>query len=83
LKTVLPASYQGRVEVLLVAVGVQRWGTFDPETSVVQFHAEPQPDNEDLLDLATLQTLVNRGTVFALEPGEVPGGDSLAAIFRF
>jgi len=83
LKSILPASYQGRIEVLLVAVGVQRWGSFDPSTSVVQLHPAADPDSEDLLDLATLQTLVNGGTVFALEPGDVPGEALFAAIFRY
>jgi len=83
LETILSASYQGRVDELFVAVGVQKWGTFDPNLSAAQFHAKSEPGDEDLLDLATLQTLLNGGAVFALEPEMMPDEAPLAAIFRY
>jgi hypothetical protein len=39
--------------------------------------------NEDLLDASDVHTLLNGGTVYAVEPEQVPGGSLLAAIFRY
>jgi hypothetical protein len=83
LKEVVPAAYHGRVETLFVAVGLQQWGTFDPDTDVVQLHEETKSGDEDLLDLAAVQTLLNRGTVYAVELEKVPGEAPLAAVFRY
>ena len=83
LKEVVPAGYYGRVETLFVAVGLQQWGTFDPATNTVQVHEETEPGDEDLLDFAAIQTLLNNGTVYAVEPEKVPDEALLAAVFRY
>jgi len=80
---IIPAAHQGRVETLFVAVGVQQWGSLDLGTNVVQLHEEAEPSSEDLLDLAAVQTLLNGGTVFAVEPERMPDETSLAAVFRY
>ncbi|MBC7234168.1 MAG: hypothetical protein H5T68_13105 [Chloroflexi bacterium] len=82
-KEVVPAAYHGRVEVLFVALGIQQWGRFVPETNTVHLSAEPTPGDEDLLDFAAIQTILNSGTVYAVEPEKMPDGAPLAAIFRF
>jgi hypothetical protein len=83
LKEVVPAAYHGRVETLFIAVGFQQWGTFDPATNTVQVHEEAEPSDEDLLDFAAAQTLLNSGTVYAIEPEKVPDETLLAAVFRY
>ncbi len=83
LKEIVPAAYHGRVESLFVSVGIQQWGTFDSDTSVVHLHPEAKPLDEDLLDLAAIQTLLHAGTVYAVKPEEVPDGVVLAAVFRY
>jgi hypothetical protein len=83
LKEVVPAAYHGRVETLFIAVGFQQWGTFDPAMNTVQVHEETEPGDEDLLDLAAIQTLLNGGTVYAVEPEKVPDEALLAAVFRY
>jgi hypothetical protein len=83
LKEVVPAAYHGRVEVLFVAVGFQQWGVFDPATDVVQLHEEAKPGDEDLLDFAAVQALLNSGTVYAVEPEKVPDEAPLAALLRY
>jgi len=82
-REVVPAAYHGRVEMLFVSVGVQQWGRFVPETDTVHLSAEPMPGDEDLLDLAAIQTLFNGGTVYAVESEKMPDDALLAAIFRF
>jgi hypothetical protein len=83
LKEVVPAAYHGRVETLFVAIGLQQWGTFDPATNAVQLHREVKPGDEDLLDFAAVHTLLNGGTVYAVELKKVPDEAPLAAVFRY
>jgi hypothetical protein len=86
LAAVLPAAHEGRVESLFVAVGLQRWGRFHDITYTTEVHAAPQDGDEDLLDLAAIQTLLHHGRVFAVPPAQVPDdgtGAPLAAVFRY
>lgn len=77
------AAYYGRVEHLFVAVGVQRWGSFDEQNNELEVHDTPEIGDEDLLNSAAIQTLLNGGTVYAVEPDQVPDTAPLAAIFRY
>ncbi len=83
LAEVVPAAHYGRVDVLWVALDTQIWGRFDPEAGNLQRREDPEPGDEDLLDLAALQTLSNGGTVYAVDAAGVPGGGPLAALLRY
>ncbi|MBD2100523.1 hypothetical protein [Leptolyngbya sp. FACHB-261] len=83
LEDIIPAAYYQRIDSLFVAVGQQQWGEFDPETYTVQLHREAEPNDEDLLDFAAIHTLLNGGTVYAVEPGQVPDKAPVAAVFRY
>lgn len=83
LKEIVPAACYGRVDSLFVAVWVQQWGTFDREANIVELHPEAQPGDEDLLDLAAIQTLRNGGAVYAVPPEEVPDAPPVAALYRY
>jgi hypothetical protein len=82
-KEAVLAAHHGRVDVLFVAIGVQVWGSVDPSTGTVKVHQDPEPGDQDLLDLAAIQTILNGGTVYASEPEQVPEGAPLAAVFRY
>lgn len=85
-KEVVPAAYAGRVESLFVAIGFQQWGIFDPNTNTVDLHTNMAPGDEDLLDLAAVQTLLHGGSVYTVTQEKIPGDPkhrSLAAIFRY
>jgi hypothetical protein len=71
------------VDELFVAVGVQVWGHFEPEQDRVHLHEPPEPGDEDLLDLAAIQSLIKGGTVYAVLPEEVPDQAPLAAVLRY
>ncbi len=83
LEEIVSRAYDGRIDILFVAVGIQQWGHFEPETHQVHLHLEAEPGDEDLLDFAAVHTFLNGGTVYALRPGEMPEGKSAAAIFRY
>lgn len=83
LPTIVRAAHQGRVQLLLVAAGAQRWGTFDTEADRVAVHAEPAADDEDLLDRAAVQTYLQAGDVYVLASDAMPGEMPVAAVFRY
>jgi hypothetical protein len=82
-KEAVLAAHHGQVDILFVAVGIQVWGNFDPSTDTVHMHQDPEPGDEDLLDLAAIQSTLNGGTVYAVEPEQMPDHASLAAVLRY
>lgn len=83
LQEVVSAAIYGRVDSLFVATGVEKWGIFNSGANTVQLHENEEPGDEDLLDLAAVKTFLNSGNVYAVEPEKVPGGEPLAAVFRY
>ena len=83
LQDVVSAAYYQRIESLFVPVGMQQWGLFNPSTSEIQLHQKHEPGDEDLMDFAAIHTVLNGGTVYAVEPEKVPGDAPLAAVFRY
>ncbi len=85
-KTIVASAYHGRVDSLLVAVGVQQWGKFDAQSGDVILHDSREPGDQDLLDLAAVETLAHAGDVYAVSADQVPdagGGGQAAAVFRY
>ncbi|MBE9182059.1 hypothetical protein IQ268_26185 [Oculatella sp. LEGE 06141] len=83
LQEAVTAAYYGRVDRLFVANGQQQWGRFDTETNQLEVHSDMKPGDEDLLNMAAIQTILNGGTVYAVEPEQVPESAPLAAVFRY
>ncbi len=80
---VLEGAHHGRVDALFVDGGARMTGCFDQEESRVLTGESCGGEEEDLLNLAVVQTLIHGGTVFAISSGAMPGGEPLGAIFRF
>jgi hypothetical protein len=83
IKEIIPAAYYQRVDSLFVSVDEQKWGKFDSETTTVDLHPEPEPDDEDMLDFAAVHTMLNGGRVYTLESEDMPNGAIVAAMFRY
>jgi hypothetical protein len=83
IEEIIQSAYYQRVDSLFVAVGEQHWGHFNPDTMTVDLDPEPQPDDQDMVDFAAVHTLLNGGTVYAVEPEKVPDEAPMAAILRF
>ncbi|MDW8071475.1 MAG: hypothetical protein RMK79_08370 [Anaerolineae bacterium] len=77
------AAHHGRVETLFVATDVQVWGRFDPTTNTVHMHPSPEIGDEDLLNLAAIQAILNGGRVYAVDLEQMPDHAPLAAVFRY
>jgi hypothetical protein len=82
-RDVVLAAADGRVDVLFVAVGTRIWGTFAPDTRMVELREEEPGRTEDLLNVAAIHTILNRGTVYAVPPADMVEGAPVAAIFRY
>lgn len=83
LKETVAGAYYGRIDQLFVATGLQQWGNFDPQANELQLHSEAEPGDEDLLNAAAIQTLLNGGIVYAVESEAIPDQAPIAAIFRY
>lgn len=83
LSTAVKAARFGQVETLFVPLDVQIWGRYDEANNRVIRDGQPGPGNEDLLDLAASETILNSGQVFAVPREQMPGGGDLAAILRY
>ncbi|UMZ72583.1 hypothetical protein [Natranaerofaba carboxydovora] len=84
IREVLPASFQGRVETLFVPLGVKVWGKYNLENDSLEVRdSEPMPNDEDLFDLAAVETYLNNGNVYAVNRDEMPQKDKIAAIYRY
>lgn len=79
----VPAAHHARIDVLFVVVGVQIWGSFDEATNAVEVHEEHQQGDEDLLHLTAARSIFSGGTVYAVEPEQMPAEGPLAAVFRY
>lgn len=77
------AAKFGQVETLFVPLGEQIWGRYDSENYQVSRTSNPRPDDEDLLDFAASETILNSGQVFAVPREQLPGDGDLAAILRY
>lgn len=83
LEEIVRAAFHGRVDVLFVPLGVQRWGNFNPVGDKVRSLEAGEPGAIDLLDFAASQTLLNSGAVYALLLDEMPHNSTVAAVFRY
>jgi hypothetical protein len=83
LESAVKAAKFGQVETMFVPLNEQKWGRYDVENNRVILESEAGPENEDLLDLAAAETILNSGQVFAVPREQLPGNGDLAAILRF
>jgi ribose 5-phosphate isomerase len=84
LHRIVPAAQQGRIESLFVDRTAHRWGTFDAATGSVTVRSSPTSErgDDDLLDYAAAETLLHRGSVYAVAADAVPVPPA-AAILRY
>lgn len=82
-ETIVPAAFTGRVSTLVLSGAEQWWGRYDPQTGKAVLHRTPAEGDEDLLDLAALQTLEKGGSVVNLPPEDMPRGETAVALLRY
>ncbi len=82
---IVPASTDGRVDVLFIPRGRRLWGRYHAvERRVEIADGSNGHGGFDLLDFSAVQTLLHAGRVFVVEPERLPAeGCDMAAVFRF
>ncbi len=84
LREVVTSAQSGRVGTLFVPLEQHVWGSFDPGSGEIKMDEQETVFNDDLIDLAAVQTLFHGGTVFAVRQEDMPGDEEdVAAIYRF
>jgi hypothetical protein len=87
LEEILRAADEGRVWMLLLEAGAERWGALNPASGTVSVHAQAQSGDEELLDRAAAATLGHRGQIWVLPKEELPAallaGSPVAAVYRY
>lgn len=83
MQTVLSGAFQGKIDALFVEQNASLWGRFDAETNVLEAHPQEQQGDDDLLELAAVQTIVHRGDVYAVPAERMPLQGPVAALFRY
>lgn len=80
---IVKAARWGKVDTLILAEGEHLWGRFDESANEVETHDRPSPLDDDLLDIAAQQTLLNGGEVKIVDRPHVPRGATAAGIMRY
>ena len=80
---ILPAAYQGKIETLFINPVIHQWGRFDSRGQSVVEHANPEPGDDELVNLAAMHTFESRGEVVPRSAAEMPSQQPLAAIYRY
>jgi Bacterial archaeo-eukaryotic release factor family 3 len=83
LREIVPAAISGRISALFIDCKRSRWGRYDPANNAVVLHMERQPGDQDLIELAAVETMRNGGDVFDLQPKNGDAGESAEALLRF
>jgi hypothetical protein len=83
LKNIVPAAIGGRIDALFVDCTQSRWGRYDAANHAAVVHDQRQEGDQDLVELAAVETLRHRGEVFALDRAGASSGDAAQALLRF
>lgn len=83
LQEILPAAHSGRVKNLFALRDHTIWGMFDPDSNTLAITPTNQPGTDDLMNLATIYTLIAGGQVYSLKPKEMIPATPLAAVYRY
>jgi hypothetical protein len=83
LRDIVPAAISGRISALFIDCLRSRWGQYDPANHAAILHSEREPGDQDLVELAVVETMRNGGDVFDLRPEEGGAGSSAEALLRF
>jgi len=84
LKTIVSSALHGRISTLFITNGQTNiWGKFKEDKQDIEVHEEKKPGDEDLLDKAAINTMLRGGTVYIVEPQDMPDRTPAAAIMRY
>lgn len=80
---IIPRAEEGRIDILFIDPDESVWGYWNRDGGLIQVHEQPAENDQDLSDIAVLQTLLHGGQVYAVPRGAIEGGSPMAAILRY
>lgn len=80
---IVAAAAKGQVETLFMVAEQQQWGSFDLQNYQVKLQDTPNQDSVELYDFAAVNTFLQGGQVYFLEPAQMPAQASILAIMRY
>ena len=83
LEEIVAGAVNGQIDTLLVTEDAQAWGTYDLQANKVEMHQEVKDDSVDLINLAVVQTYLQKGKVYTVDASLMPEGKNALAILRF
>lgn len=81
--TVIRAATRGQIATLFLREGAHQWGVFDADSDDLELVSTPSDGDEDLLDLAAMETMAHGGTVYVVNSDEMPTSQPIAAWLRY
>ena len=81
LNEIVTASNEGHVEALFIPQNRACWGRLG-RSGDIEFHETRQPGDEELINLAAVNTLTHGHPVYEMEPDPTRNGGRLSAIFN-
>jgi hypothetical protein len=84
IREIVPAACNGRIDTLLLSRDDDVWGRYDRESESVRIHRDGRRlGDEDLLDLAAVESLLSGARVQLVDRDDVPGATVAAAVYRY
>lgn len=80
---IVPAAYDGRIDTMFVDETAHQWGLYAKDSRFIEVHEEFQQGDEDLLDVAAVETLSHKGTVYAVKRDAMPADRLIVALLRY
>jgi len=80
---IVAAAGSGRLAQLFIARGSECWGKPPVDRGKPRIHAERQPEDVDLIELAASRTLANRGQVRVVDAALLPANTGAVATLRY
>jgi hypothetical protein len=81
LRDIVPAAMMGRISALFIDTRRHRWGQYNAANNTCVLHRDREPNDQDLVELAVMETVRQGGDVFDMRPEET--GAAEAALLRF
>lgn len=81
---IIPSALNGKIDTLFVENHAELYGTYNKERDRVKIDKKKEINNASLINSAALNTFLQGGKVYLLEPEEMPiKGRPLNALFRY
>ena len=84
IEDIIIGALNGRVDTLFINNKANLWGKYDKVNNKIYLQDEKSVNNVCLLNLAAVETFLQKGKVYLMEPEEMPEKDTMMnAIFRY